>query len=442
MWFRRSLRYRVALAFAFFGGAVSLVLAGGLYLASHNLEAHLIDDTLTAELDEFIAHQEHNPVSPPPATAAIRGYRRALGAAPVNIPTKVAALRPGRYHIVLGDAAYRVAVADHGGVRYYLLYKLTQLKRLERYFVIVLGSAVLIMALVSAAGGLWLAGRVISPVTELVHRVRRLRPDDVEADLARGFPEDEVGELARAFERYLDRLQAFIERERSFTADVSHELRTPLAIMNGATEVMLQDPRLDDRLRARVERLARAGREMSELTSALLVLAREEVEGVKPASECDVEEVLNDTVAVHRYLLEGKPVALDMAVNARPTLPADRAVLSIVLGNLVRNAFSYTEQGSVRIELDPEQVTVRDTGIGIDQGDLVQIFDRYYRGASSKGAGIGLALVKRICDRYGWHITIDSAEGQGATVRLSFDARGGRGARAREPVGAQPVGLS
>ncbi|HKK14766.1 MAG TPA: ATP-binding protein, partial [Gammaproteobacteria bacterium] len=74
--------------------------------------------------------------------------------------------------------------------------------------------------------------------------------------------------------------------------------------------------------------------------------------------------------------------------------------------------------------------------------DLVQIFDRYYRGASSKGAGIGLALVKRICDRYGWHITIDSAEGQGATVRLSFDARGGRGARAREPVGAQPVGLS
>jgi signal transduction histidine kinase len=277
---------------------------------------------------------------------------------------------------------------------------------------------VLIMIVVSAIGGLWLAARVISPVTELARRVRDLPPDGGADALAEDFSEDEVGELARVFDRYLERIQAFIERERSFTEDVSHELRTPLTVINGATEVLLRDVSLVGRARQRVQRVARAGRGMSDLTEALLVLAREKTDSARPASECSVEEVLSDTVESHRYLLVGKPVEVTLDVRARPTLMVDRAVLGIVLGNLIRNACTYTEAGEIRIELDADRVTVRDSGIGIPGTELDQVFERHYRGSTSKGSGIGLSLVKRICERYGWTISIQSEEGKGATAQL------------------------
>jgi len=413
---------------------VSLMLAGGLYLAAHKIEERLIDDTLTSELHDFVSRRQRNPASTPPATAAVKGYIRTLGEPPVGIPSKVAELQPGRYELYLGGTLYRVAVTDRDGARYYLLYDQTQFSHVEESFVVALALAVLIMIVVSAIGGLWLAARVISPVTELALRVRHLPPDGGTDALAEHFSEDEVGELARVFDRYLERIQAFIERERSFTEDVSHELRTPLTVINGATEVLLRDVSLVGRARQRVQRVARAGRGMSDLTEALLVLAREKTDSARPASECSVEEVLNDTVESHRYLLAGKPVEVTFDIRARPTLMVDRAVLGIVLGNLIRNACTYTESGEIHIELDADRVTVRDTGIGIPGGELGQVFERHYRGSTSKGSGIGLSLVKRICERYGWSITIQSEEGKGATAQLILGAtKSGRQASVPSP---------
>ncbi len=399
------------------------MLAGGLYLAAHKIEERLIDDTLTSELHDFVNRRQRNPASTPPATAAVKGYIRTLDKPAVGIPSRVAALEPGRYELYLGDILYRVAVTDRDGARYYLLYDQTQFSHVEESFVVALALSVLIMIIVSAIGGLWLAARVISPVTELARRVRGL-PSDGGADaLAGDFSADEVGELARVFDHYLERIQAFVERERSFTEDVSHELRTPLTVINGATEVLLSDASLEGRARQRVQRVARAGRGMSELTEALLVLAREKFDSARPAGECSVEEVLSDTVESHRYLLAGKSVEVTVAIQARPTLSVDRSVLGIVLGNLIRNACTYTESGEIHVELDTDRVTVRDTGIGIPGADLDQVFKRHYRGTASKGVGIGLSLVKRICTRYGWSIQIESEEGKGATAQLIFGGR-------------------
>jgi signal transduction histidine kinase len=235
------------------------------------------------------------------------------------------------------------------------------------------------------------------------------------------FPRDEVGELATACDRYLDRLRGFIERERAFTADVSHELRTPLAVIKGAAEVLEGDDGLSERARDRICRIDRAAAEMSDITSALLLLAREEA-AAPPQTSCAVEAVLGEVVEKHRYLLQGKPVDLALTVDGAESLPVEQTLLAIVLGNLVRNAFMYTHRGLIRIRLDCTGVSIEDTGTGMAEEEVARAFERYYRRGAGHGEGIGLSLVKRICDRYGWDVSISSKEGHGTTVRLAFPA--------------------
>lgn len=251
---RHSLRFRLAATFAWFGAVVSLLLSTGLSFTAHNLGERLIDETLRAEIDDYVSRRTRNPNSLPPATLSVRGYVHLPDRRPEDIPPALLKLAPGKHQLTLGGVPYRVAVLDKGEERYVMLFnEVRQIHREEQFLTyLVLGT--LIMMLVSASVGWWLAGRIVSPVTELARRVGKATPDDDAPALATGFPNDEIGKLATVFSGYLQRMRAFIERERAFTSDVSHELRTPLAIVQSTVELMENDSRLDERQRERVAR--------------------------------------------------------------------------------------------------------------------------------------------------------------------------------------------
>jgi signal transduction histidine kinase len=233
-------------------------------------------------------------------------------------------------------------------------------------------------------------------------------------------PADEIGELAGVFDQYLVRLRAFIERERAFVADVSHELRTPLAVIQGAGEVLQEDARLDEGQHQRVTRIERAAAEMTELIRSLLLLAREEETDRPSEADCDAAGVLHDCVERSRHLLGSRGTTVEVDIRAHPHLAAEPALFAVVVGNLIRNAFAYTETGRVTIRLESGRLVVSDTGIGIKAEEIGRVFQRYYKGAASRGSGIGLSLTKRICDRYGWTLAIESREAQGTSARLEF----------------------
>jgi signal transduction histidine kinase len=121
-----------------------------------------------------------------------------------------------------------------------------------------------------------------------------------------------------------------------------------------------------------------------------------------------------------RSLLSGKPVDVQLDIAGNPNLGVDASLLGIVVANLVRNSFNYTDRGHVCVILDSDCLTVADTGQGIPVEALDKVFQRLYRGADSQGAGIGLSLVKKICDRYGWTIRLQSQPGIGTTAHLRF----------------------
>lgn len=413
-----SLRGRVAWFFALFGGTLSLVMAFMLHHSAHDLGQRLIDETLSAELDDYLARRERNPHSLPPSTVVLQGYvRTAEGGG--EVPEYLDRLPDGRHDVAVGQLAYRVAVLERQGERYFLLYDTTLQKRREQRFAWQLGLIAVAMTLLSALGGVWISRMVVAPVAELAGRVRHRGVEDWEHALADEFPSGEVGELARVFDRQLIRMRAFIERERAFGADVSHELRTTLAVILSATEVLLSDETLNEKQRVRIGRIERAAHDMAELGTALLLMAREE-RSLAMSGACSVAEVVVEVVEKHRHLLGHKPVAV--AVNTDPglILAADRGVLDILVSNLVRNAFAYTASGTVTVIQDAHSLTVSDTGKGIPGGAVEQVFLRHFRDMTSSGAGIGLFLVKRICDRYGWRVRLESDEACGTTVTVDF----------------------
>ena len=134
----------------------------------------------------------------------------------------------------------------------------------------------------------------------------------------------------------------------------------------------------------------------------------------------DLAALIEESMDKHRHLLSDRPVDVSLEILERPQVAADANLLAIVIANLLRNSFTYTERGSVRIRLDAQALTIDDTGLGIPRAALDKVFQRLYKGAHSEGAGIGLSLVKKICDRYGWSVTLDSQEGVGTRAVLRF----------------------
>lgn len=418
---RRSLRNRVAVTLAVFGGVVSLTLAAIIYLVSQDLERRLIDETLSAELDDYVARRERNPQSLPERTATIRAFVVTPDGNSTQVPQAVTELVPGRHRLTLDDTPYRAAVRSVGEQRFVVLYDVSALRRREQGFLLLLAGSVLMITLISALAGRWLAGRTIAPVTELMRRVSALSPEeDTPPLLAEQFPWHEIQRLAADFDTYHLRLHDFIERERLFTGDVSHELRTPLAVIQGATDLLMADPDIDQKNQLRIARIDRAVAEMGEISGALLALAREQDTPDIQGGDCDVVEVAEELVSRHRHLLRDKPVTMSVKVIERPKVAADHAVLAMILGNLLRNALTFTDSGEVLISIESDAVQVEDTGQGLQTPDVQQLFRPYVRGGNSKGAGLGLSLVQRLCERQGWQVILAGRVGGGTIARLLF----------------------
>lgn len=418
---RHSLRLRVALVFAIFGALLSILFSAGIYVTARELEHRLMDETLHAELEDSATRLARNPLFIPTNTVSIKGYLQS-GTAPAHgIPDEIRTLLPGSYNIKVGAIDYRALVADRNGSRFFLLFDTEHQHQRELSFFHFLSFFAVFMTLVSAGGGFWLAVRIVNPVTQLARCVAQAQPGNTSLALAKLARGDEVGVLARAFDRYLRRMQKFIDREHFFTADVGHELRTPLAIVLSTVEVLEQDKTLTLKQAARIERIKRSAQDMSELSAALLLLAREH----RPASDepaCDVGHVLRATVKKHHHLIAHRPVHVEIALTAAPQLHVERHLLEIVIGNLLRNALFHTASGTITLRLQSDCLTIGDTGCGIPPDELPHALERGYKGASSMGAGVGLSLVQRICDRYGWRFCLHSQAGCGTTAVIEFAA--------------------
>ena len=289
-------------------------------------------------------------------------------------------------------------------------------------------SGLIVLGLGAFLTARWLA----RPLTHLSRMATSLGRGDlgVRSDLKRN---DELGDVARAFDEMAERIQRLLQTEKELLANVAHELRTPLARIRVALEIAGEGDA--EAARASLAEIAVDLAELEALINDVLTAARFELaEGVEPSSG----------FALHLQQLAPRAVAeraADLFRGRHPNRPfsshfpdtsalveADPVLLRRVLDNLLENAHKYSPEADSEVSLSVSESSgracfeVRDRGMGVSDDDLPRIFSAFFRGERSRsrgtgGVGLGLTLAKRIIEAHGGSIEVESAVGQGSTFR-------------------------
>jgi signal transduction histidine kinase len=406
------------------GTLLSVLFAAFALFLRANLEERIIDRLLAEEVGKFASQYL---VSPTSITefSLIRGNvfgDRKVG----NIPEPWRNLSPGVYRLTEetpeGRIAYKLAVHREPGLWFYLRYDVTAEERTRRVVTLSIAVSVIAFSGLALLLGFYSSSRIMSPVAELLKRLTRLsRKGKVEA-LAPHFADDEVGQLAQALDDYAQKLTELVERDREFNSDVSHELRTPLAVIQSTTELMMNMPNLPEKARERLKRIERSSKQSTELITALLHLSRGEKQAPNDGDYTSISGMIGLVVDNNRHHLIGRPVQVELDATQKLDVAAPESVLAVVLGNLIGNAFKYTREGSVRIVVHSDRVTVEDTGPGIPETERELVFERHFRGSTGggSGAGLGLSIVRRLCSLYGWSVELTPRVPHGIKAALKF----------------------
>jgi signal transduction histidine kinase len=251
-----------------------------------------------------------------------------------------------------------------------------------------------------------LATRTIKPLSDLVRLVDGVSPENLPKSFAHHYPKDEIGALAETLEQSMQRINEFVEREQHFTRDASHELRTPIAIIKNAAELLEADNQLSESTRTLTQRISRATLQMEQTVNTLLSLAREQPNSVNPPVK--LLGLVEKAIIEQAYLLQGKPVEVIVNVASATQVNLPVGIVQILLANLLGNAFAYTQAGEVTISYSDDQLCVTDTGPGIEDDIKDQVLDSLVKGSTSQGFGIGLSIVKRLCEHHQLNLTIES----------------------------------
>ncbi|WP_068828179.1 sensor histidine kinase [Pseudomonas sp. BMS12] len=423
MEFKQSLSRRIVIAFVLMTALVGGTFAVGIVETVHLVEERLISSELGGDLDRLLKMESIDDWRHRPEPTQV--FHFSGGQGEFALSEDLQSLPPGFSELFRNERSYYVYVHLVDGRRYVLMEDQSEFEEREQLlFAIVLVGFLISLALAGLLGWL-LARKVIEPVVRLSQQVRH--PDqllDRAPQLAPDYAEDEVGRLAASFDTTLGLLRRALTRERLFTSDVSHELRTPLMVMASSCELLLESPCLDARATTQVRRIANACDEMRELVQTFLLLARSPADGSVAAPQAGLRDIADSLVEQWRPAIEAKGLVFDYRSDLADQKMYNAPLLRSVLGNLLRNAWHYTERGRVELRLQAGGFVVEDSGVGIPAAEREAMFQPFVRGGAARGEGLGLglSLVQRICESQGWSVELSDAAPHGCRFEVVLRA--------------------
>lgn len=410
---------RILIAFVLMTVLVSGLFSLSIVAVVHVIEEHLVSEELNRELNTVLHEDIKHGISPRLDTST-RFFASDLPDYP--IPEQYAGLPEGFNEVVEGDRAFYVFVQEINGNTYQLVQEQHEFEAREQalYSVVLAG---FLLTVVGAWGlGLVMARKVMAPISRLAQQVRhRDQLHTLAPPLAPDYPDDEIGQLAAAFDSTLGQVRQSLERERLFTSDVSHELRTPLMVIASSCE-LLAEATLLPREREQLQRIARASEEMRELVQTFLQLARGKTNETAFVADSSLAQVASEQIERWEPMFKDKGLAFQCQQEGSDSGLYNPTFLGTVMANLLRNALHYTEHGFVRLVLEDGGFRVEDSGSGIPLAQHEHIFQPFVRGnqARGEGLGLGLSLVKRICAKQGWGISVHSQAAGGTCFNVTF----------------------
>jgi signal transduction histidine kinase len=282
-----------------------------------------------------------------------------------------------------------------------------------------LGSGMLVLAALAAVVSSFLAASLTRPLAQLRHSALQMASGDLDQRLAEN-RQDEIGELAVAFNHMAAQVKSMLEEQRAFASNASHELRTPLTAIRLRSEALREGHVDEATARQYIAEIDSEMARLSELVEDLILLSQLDSGRARPGDQqVDVARLLQHLLDEYaaRLCVKNLTLTLDMPPDV-PPLVASMHHLRIVFRNVLDNAVKYTPAGGaiswqLQVEDGHLHTTIRDTGRGIAPEDLPHLFERFYRADQARsretpGVGLGLSLVREVIGAYGGRVTIDS----------------------------------
>lgn len=422
---RRSLRRRLFATLLGFGAGIVIVMGVVTHMLAERQERLVWHALLELEMQVYADQLARGLERRPDAGRLLKAYAwPAGGPAPDSAPESVRQLPYGLGDdLILGDREYTTMVKDVDGRRLTLLLDITSFEAEETRLATLTLIAMLATLALLALASVVLATALVRPVRDLVRRVAELDPRRRGARIDGAYSDTELATLAEAVDGYLERLDAFVQREHEFISAVSHELRTPMAVIGGAAEVLRDATARDERAAAPLARIEQGVRDLDETLATLLYLATEPGAPSAAAEPCRVDELVPAIVRDHAHLLAGKQQRVELGVLEPTAVNAPARIVYIAIGNLVRNAIQHSFVGAVGIALEGGVLRVTDHGPGMSAAEISRVYAAgVRRAAGGREGGLGLYIIQRICARFGWRLELASEPGRGTTATLDLRA--------------------
>ena len=286
------------------------------------------------------------------------------------------------------------------------------------------------LLLCAAAGGYWISTRALAPVDQITQTARTISAQNLSSRLIVPNTGDELQRLSETLNGMLDRLEAAFKKITQFTADASHELRTPVAVMRTRAELSLRKARSTDEYRDVIAEVLAELEKTSGLIEQLMFLARADSGAETPHfAATNVTEVLREACHQGSALAEAKQIAFEQNISTDSLwIQGDASSLRRLFLILIDNAVKYTPaSGQIEVSLQRNDgfaiAEVRDTGIGIAEADLPNVFERFYRADKARtrelgGVGLGLSIGRWIAEVHAGTIEVHSSPGHGSTFQI------------------------
>jgi len=276
-----------------------------------------------------------------------------------------------------------------------------------------------------------IAGRSIQPVLNVIDTASTITNQNLGARIPLPSGKDELSILVFTINDLMDRIEKAVEREKEFTSDASHELRTPLAVIKGTLEVLIRKPRTAQEYIEKVTFCIKEINRISYLVDQLLLLARfESQKKAMDNQEVDLCELTTTILQRQQQLILEKHLSVDLETSYGDYVYSDPYMIDIVIENLISNAVKYSlPGGNIRIAVrkTPKEIcySVVDQGIGIAAEEIEKIQEPFYRAdpmdhPEVKGNGLGLSIVKRMCELLEINFHMESQINKGTTAKLTF----------------------